>query len=206
MVKVKICGITNIDDALAAAEAGADALGFVFFKGSPRCISPDDAGPIIRKLPPFIAPVGVFVDAGSDFVKEAVRLSGIKVLQFHGMEPPDYCGSFGLPYVKAFRVRDMRSLEGIGCFPAASAFLLDAYSEKEYGGTGEVFNWDVSVSAKKFGRIILAGGLVPGNVAIAVEHVKPYAVDVSSGVEAEKGVKDHAKVFDFIAAAKSAGP
>lgn len=202
MVRVKICGITALGDALYAAEQGADALGFVFYKRSPRYIDPVEAGRIIAALPPFVTPVGVFADDDEDWVKHAVNESGVAVLQFHGSEKPGYCASFGMPYVKAFRVRGMESLEGMEQYLHASAFLLDAYSEKELGGTGKSFNWDTAVFAKKYGRIILAGGLTPLNVAEAVRHVGPYAVDVSSGVEISKGKKDHAAVRALIANAK----
>jgi len=202
MLRVKICGITNMDDAIHAAECSADALGFVFYKGSPRYIRPEDAGDIIKALPPFLTPVGVFVDAEEVYVEEVAALSGIRALQFHGEETPGYCGSFGVPYIKGFRVRDMESLAGIEGYAGASAYLLDAYSEKELGGTGMTFNWDAAVYAKRFGRIVLAGGLTPDNVAKAVETVRPYAVDVASGVEASKGKKDHEKVRRFIAEAK----
>jgi phosphoribosylanthranilate isomerase len=206
MLRVKICGITNLEDAIAACGAGADALGFVFYKGSPRYISPLEAGEIIRSLPPFLTPVGVFVDDAADVVRESAVISGVRVLQFHGSESPDYCRSFGMPYVKAFRVRDMESLSGLERYADASAYLLDAFSESEFGGTGMTFNWDAAVYAKRFGRIILAGGLTPENVAKAVSTVMPYAVDVSSGVEAAKGRKDHEAVKRFIANAKGHDP
>jgi phosphoribosylanthranilate isomerase len=202
MVRVKICGITSMGDAFYAAEQGADAVGFVFYKRSPRYIDPVEAGKIIAAMPPFVTPVGVFADDDEDSVKYAVNESGVAVLQFHGSEKPGYCDSFGMPYVKAFRVRGMESLEGMELYQHAAAFLLDAYSEKELGGTGTSFNWDTAVFAKKYGRIILAGGLTPLNVAEAVRHVNPYAVDVSSGVEASKGIKDHAALKAFIANAK----
>lgn len=203
MVKVKICGITNAADALLAASEGADALGFVFYKASPRAVAPDEAGRIIRLLPPFVATVGVFVDQPAAEVAEAVKASGVRVLQFHGGETPEYCRSFGMPFIKAFRVKDLDSLSCMEHYKGATAFLLDAYSEEAFGGTGLTFNWDAAVYAKRFGQIILAGGLTPENVGKAVEHVKPYAVDVSSGVESDKGKKDHAAVRQFIAAAKS---
>jgi len=202
MVRVKICGITNSDDALHAAESGADALGFVFYSKSPRYIAPADAGEIIKALPPFVVPVGVVVDMDKSELDEAVRLSGIKVIQFHGSEPPDFCRSFGMPYVKAFRVRDMDSLKGLELYRGAAAFLLDAYCESELGGTGVTFNWDIAAYAKGFGRVILAGGLTPENVADAVRKVRPYAVDVASGVEASRGKKDPELVTRFIASAK----
>ncbi len=206
VVRVKICGITNLDDALQAVQAGADALGFVFYRESPRVVTPDEAGAIIRRLPPFVTPVGVFVNARADEVSEAVARSGVRVLQFHGGETPEFCRSFGLPYVKAFRVRDLASLDCMEHYPDAAAFLLDAYSEDAFGGTGRTFNWDAAIYAKRFGRIILAGGLTPDNVARAAGHVMPYAVDVSSGVEAAKGKKDHEAVKKFIIAAKSRRP
>ncbi|HEX9861271.1 MAG TPA: phosphoribosylanthranilate isomerase [Nitrospirota bacterium] len=202
MVRVKICGITNVEDAMFAARHGADALGFVFYEKSPRYIGPEAAGDIVLALPPFITPVGVFVDPPSERVMEVAVKSGVRVLQFHGDEPPEFCRSFGLPYVKALRVRDMRSLRDLSGYSDASAYLLDTYSEKEYGGTGVTFNWDVALEAKRFGRVILAGGLTRYNVADAVEHVAPYAVDVSSGVEQSKGKKDHDSVRMFIMEAK----
>ena len=201
MAKVKICGITNLEDALFAAGRGADALGFVFFNESPRYIDPARAGEIIAALPPFISTVGVFADAEENFVKYAVNESGVGILQFHGSEGPAYCSSFGMPYLKAFKIRGMESLDALKDYPDAAAFLLDTYSEKEMGGTGVAFNWDIAVAARPFGRIILAGGLDPDNVAEAVRKVGPYAVDVSSGVEAAKGKKDPEAVRKFISAA-----
>jgi phosphoribosylanthranilate isomerase len=202
MVRVKICGITNLEDALHASSQGADALGFVFFKGSPRFIEPEQAGEITRLLPPFITTVGVFVNPGELEVRAALDASGVRVLQFHGTESPAFCDSFGVPYVKSLRVRNMASLKELSGYSGAAAYLLDAYSEAEFGGTGLTFNWDVAVEAGKMGRVILAGGLTQYNVANAVEHVRPYAVDVSSGVEATKGKKDHEAVRNFIAEAK----
>ncbi|MGA2192145.1 MAG: phosphoribosylanthranilate isomerase, partial [Nitrospirota bacterium] len=181
-----------------------EALGFVFFKESPRCINPEAAKDVISSLPPNAMTVGVFVDAPRDVVLKTVKTTGIRMLQFHGSEKPDYCSSFGLPFVKAFRVRRMESLEEIRLYSKAYAFLLDAYSETGFGGTGMVFNWDFAIFAKRFGRIILAGGLTPDNIAGAVRYVMPYAVDVSSGVEAAKGKKDHEAVRLFIERAKAA--
>lgn len=202
MTRVKVCGITNLDDALFAATHGADALGFVFYKDSPRYINPVAAGEVIRSLPPFITPVGVFVGHTEEYVMDAIVKSGIRVIQFHGPEKPQFCRSFGMPYVKSLRVRDLKSLRDLDGYSDASAYLLDTYSEKEYGGTGVTFNWDIAVEAKKYGRVILAGGLTQYNVADAVEHVHPYAVDVSSGVEASRGRKDHDAVRMFILEAK----
>jgi len=202
MIRVKICGITNIEDALFCAEQGADALGFVFYEKSPRFISPEDAGAIIRALPPFITPVGVFVNPVGIIVERLIKYSGVRVLQFHGSEGPEFCGGFGVPYIKAFRVRGPESLGGMQSYKDASAFLLDSFSEAEFGGTGRTFDWDAAIAARGHGRIILAGGLTPGNVSEAVRRVMPYAVDVSSGVESEKGRKDHAAVREFIAKVK----
>lgn len=202
MVRVKICGITNLDDALFAAGHGADALGFVFFKGSPRFIEPEAAGEITRLLPPFITTVGVFVNPSETEVRVAMEAGGGRVLQFHGTESPEFCRSFGAPFIKSLRVRNMASLKELDGYSEAAAYLLDAYSEEGFGGTGLTFNWDVAVEAGKLGRVILAGGLTQFNVASAVEHVRPYAVDVSSGVESTKGKKDHDAVKNFIAEAK----
>ena len=203
-VKVKICGITNLPDGLAAAEAGADALGFVFYDQSPRHVSIPAAAELIRQLPPFVLKVGVFVNAPEDLVLRAGRECGLNLLQFHGDEPPHYCVQFGLMSMKAFRIRDAASLRALRDYPT-DAWLLDAYSPGKLGGTGETFNWDLALEARTLGRpVFLAGGLTPENVAEAVQRAQPYGVDVSSGVEAAPGRKDHAKVRAFIKAAKSA--
>jgi len=202
-VKVKICGITNALDALAALEAGADLLGFVFYENSPRHISVRDAAKIMRELPPFAVKAGVFVDASEDLVMRAIGDCGLNLLQFHGSETPEYCAQFGIMNMKAFRIRDSKSLKILPTYPT-DAWLLDAFSADKMGGTGERFNWNIAVEATKLGRpIFLAGGLTPANVAEAVKKVRPYGVDVSSGVEAEPGKKDHQKVKEFIKAAKS---
>jgi phosphoribosylanthranilate isomerase len=202
-IKVKICGITNAADALAAAEAGADLLGFVFCKTSPRCIPPEIAADIIRQVPPFIVKVGVFVNAPEELVFSAINQCDLNLLQFHGDEPPEYCVKFGLMSMKAFRIRGAATLDELPEF-ATDAWLLDAWSPATRGGTGEKFNWDLAVEAQKLGKpIFLAGGLTPENVADAVRQVRPLGVDVSSGVESAPGKKDHQKVRDFIAAARS---
>ena len=203
-VKVKICGITNAEDGTAAAEAGADALGFIFCEQSPRYVPVEKAALVTRNLPPMIVKVGVFVDAEEEVVLRAIRECGLNLLQFHGAESPEYCLQFGLMSMKAFQVRDAQSLARMTDFKT-DAWLLDAYSPDKPGGTGERFNWDLAIEARKWGRpIFLAGGLTPENVAEAVRHVEPYAVDVSSGVEASPGKKDHGKVKAFIDAAKGA--
>jgi phosphoribosylanthranilate isomerase len=202
-VIVKICGITNAPDALAAAEAGANALGFMFYEKSPRHLSVPQAAQIIRELPPFVIKVGVFVDAPEDLVMRAIGDCGLNLLQFHGNESPEYCAQFGLMNMKAFRIRDAESLKALPDY-STDAWLLDAFVADKLGGSGEKFNWDLAIAAKKLGRpIFLAGGLTPANVADAVRKVQPYGVDVSSGVESEPGKKDHGKVRDFVKAAKS---
>jgi len=202
--KVKICGITNLEDARVAAEAGADALGFVFCEQSPRCVTTDMAAAVISQLPLHIIKVGVFVNNDPDVVRRAIGQCGLNMLQFHGDEPPDYCLQFGLMSMKAFRVLNAQSLEALSAYKT-DAWLLDAYAPNKFGGTGETFNWDLALDAQRRGRpIFLAGGLTPENVAQAVQRVHPYGVDVSSGVEAGPGKKDHEKVKNFISAAKQA--
>jgi phosphoribosylanthranilate isomerase len=201
-MKVKICGITNLEDALSAVECGADALGFVFYPKSPRHITPEKAKEIISSLPPFITTVGVFVNEKPENMKDILNLSGINVLQLHGDEPPEACNIWH-SVIKAFRIKDFTDLKTLEKY-RVSAFLLDAYSHEKFGGTGQSFNWDIALEAKRYGRIILSGGLNPDNVEKAVRQVKPYAVDVSSGVEQEKGKKDLKKMREFIERAKSA--
>lgn len=202
-VRVKICGITNLDDAEAAVGLGADALGFVFYKGSPRYIPPEEARKIILKLPPFVAAVGVFVDEPLSELEKKVARSGVDIVQLHGHEPPEACPA-DRRVIKAIRVKELSDLAPLKRYNV-SAFLLDTYTPDLLGGTGMVFNWDIALDAKRLGRVILAGGLTPDNVEKAVRWVRPYAVDVSSGVEEEKGKKDHSKMGLFIARAKSVG-
>lgn len=201
--RVKICGITNVADGLAAAEAGADMIGLMFYESSPRHITLARAAEISRALPPFLMRVGVFVNAPADFVLRAISECNLTMLQFHGDETSDFCTQFGLMNMKAIRVRDAGSLVQLENYQT-DAFLLDAHSKNGLGGTGEKFNWELAVEAQKFGKpIFLAGGLTPENVADAVRKVHPFGVDVSSGVESAPGIKDHAKVKAFITAAKS---
>ena len=196
--KVKICGITNLDDAFAAVDYGADALGFVFFKESPRSISYQDATAIIKKLPPFITTVGVFVDEELNRVEEIVHQISLDVIQFHGSEPPEMCNC-SRPVIKAIRVKSLDSLEPLVQYKdTVSTFLLDTFTPYALGGTGQIFNWDIAIYAKQFGRIVLAGGLTPDNVSEAVRRVQPYGVDVSSGIESKKGEKDRKKMRLFI--------
>lgn len=204
MIRVKICGLTTLEDALAAAEAGADALGFVLYKQSPRCISVAEAQGIVRRLPPFVTTVGLFVNQPTQWVRIMAERCGVDILQFQGDESAAYCEAFGQRAVKAIRVKDRESLADMSEY-AVRAFVLDAYREGEYGGTGQTFDWNLAVAAKSHGRIILAGGLTPENVAEAVARVRPFGVDVSTGVEGSvKGTKDHGKIRAFIQAAKGA--
>ncbi len=202
-VKVKICGITSVADGLAAAEAGADMIGLMFYEHSPRQLSLSAAAEIARALPPFVVKVGVFVNPPADLVLRAMGDCGVSLLQFHGEEPPEFCTQFGAMSMKAFRVRDASSLATLPQYQT-DAWLLDAFSPNAHGGTGAKFNWDLAVEAMELGRpIFLAGGLTPENVAEAVRAVQPFGVDVSSGVESAPGKKDHAKVRAFIQAAKA---
>jgi phosphoribosylanthranilate isomerase len=200
--RIKICGITNVADGQAAIEAGADALGFIFYGKSPRFVALETAAEISKGLPPFIMRVGVFVNAPEEFVTRAIAESGLTMLQFHGDETPEFCTQFGLMSMKAFRMHGPETLEELPKYET-DAYLLDAYSSTTLGGSGEKFNWDLAVEAQKIGKpIFLAGGLTPGNVADAIRKVRPFGVDVSSGVERVPGKKDHEKVKAFITAAR----
>ncbi|SBS35275.1 N-(5'-phosphoribosyl)anthranilate isomerase [Marinomonas aquimarina] len=200
--RVKICGITNLEDALQAVEAGADALGFVFYDKSPRYITPEQANAIVAQLPPFVTPVALFVNADSTLVEAVVAGSTRWTLQFHGDETPEECQRYGQPYFKAIRMKpDVDLLLEAGRFENATAILLDAYKPGVPGGTGETFDWHL-IPANLPKPLILAGGLTVENVSHAVSSVQPYAVDVSGGVEKEKGQKDPLKVTQFINGAK----
>jgi len=203
-VKVKICGITNLPDANAAVEAGADALGFMFAEQSPRRLTRPAAAAIIRQLPPFVSRVGVFVNPPAESVRQAVSECGLDTLQFHGEETPEFCRQFApLKTCKAFRIQDSESLKRLPAYQT-DAWLLDSWVAGKAGGTGETFNWSLAAAAKEYGcPVILAGGLRPENVAQAIHEVWPYAVDVSSGVESAPGHKDHDLLRAFIAAVRS---
>ncbi len=202
--RVKICGITNLADAQTAVEAGADALGFNFYDKSPRFVSLKTAAEISKQLPPFVMRVGVFVNAPEEFVLRALSGAGLTMLQFHGDEPPEFCAQFGLMSMKAFRIRDAESLKELPKYQT-DAYLLDAFSPEARGGTGKKFNWKLAIEAQKFGKpVFLAGGLTPENVADAVRKVRPFGVDVASGVESAPGKKDAAKVRAFITAVRAA--
>ena len=209
LTRIKICGITNIEDAHAAVDLGADALGFIFVPSTPRYVEPQVAERIISDLPPFITTVGVFPDASPETISQTVSICGLSVVQLHGSETPEYCSDIGARgraplLIKAFRIKGRHSLSLIPRYKV-SAYLLDTYVKGKKGGTGETFNWDLAREAKAYGRIIIAGGLIPGNVAQAVQQVRPYAVDVSSGVESGPGKKDHAKIRAFIENVRALG-
>ncbi len=206
MIRVKICGITNPEDAQTAVEAGADALGFVFYKESPRHIFPEEAARIINLLPPFVQAVGLFVNEEAETVNRISRLCRLGLVQLHGDESPDYCSLIEARIMKAFRVRSLTCLDPIAGY-RLSGCLLDAFSPSFYGGTGTSFNWEIAREAVLRGhRIVLAGGLSPANVAEAIQQVHPWGVDVSSGVESAPGKKDTDKLREFIRNAKEALP
>lgn len=203
MTRVKICGITSVQDAAAAVDAGADALGFVFVPGTPRVISPEVAEQIAAGLPPFVTTVGVFVDQPLEEILSVIIRCRLQAVQLHGNEPETFSRRIPVKVIKAIRVRDAADLRGIGTYPA-HAFLLDAFVEGQPGGTGTTISWDLARQAIGRVPVILSGGLRPENVAQAVRAVRPYAVDVSSGVETSPGRKDHRKVREFIAAVREA--
>ncbi|MBI3653402.1 MAG: phosphoribosylanthranilate isomerase [Acidobacteria bacterium] len=197
-VKVKICGVRTYAEAQTALEGGADALGFNFWPKSVRFITPDQARKIIQRLPPFLSCVGVFVNADAQRINHIVEQTGIQIVQLHGDEAPEFCQQLhAAKIIKAFRVNEAFDVEVIKTF-SASAFLLDAKVKGEYGGTGQRFDWQIAIEAKKFAPIILAGGINQENVAEALRLVRPFAIDVCSGVEAEPGRKDLPKLREFM--------
>jgi phosphoribosylanthranilate isomerase len=203
--KVKICGITNAEDAMAAVEAGADALGFVFYRKSPRYIEPTLARQIVMSLPPLVIPVGVFVDEEQDLVRSLMDDCGLAVAQLHGTESAIYCKELGRTVLKALRVKDRSTFLALAEFRGRAGvrgFILDAFSNEAYGGTGQVIDWQLASEAAKAANVLLAGGLTPDNVEKAILAVRPYGVDVSSGVEQSPGRKDHEKVRAFIRAVR----
>ena len=202
MTKIKICGITNIEDALNAIEAGADALGFVFYKPSPRYISYEDAAKIIKQLPVFVTTVGLCVNASAEEVKKVVA-TGVNLLQFQGDEAADFCQQFALPYIKAIRVASKEAMQTLmATHQRAKAFLLDAHDPHYYGGTGKTFDWQL-IPYEMRNHIILAGGLTADNITEAIELIRPFAIDVSGGVEQVKGKKSAHKMNVFCAKVKS---
>ncbi len=199
-IKIKICGITNLEDAEAAVEAGADALGFVFYAKSPRSIEPAVAKRIIGNLPPFVLPVGVFVNHDVVIIRKVFDECGLALAQLHGDETPTFCESLGRPVLRALRLRDRSSLLALAEYKGRigiKGFVIDAFSSQAYGGTGQTVDWSLAHEVAKVTPIILAGGLTPTNVHDAIQHVQPYGVDVSSGVEDTPQKKDHEKIRAF---------
>ena len=203
-IKIKICGITNIEDALNASLLGADALGFVFVGKSPRYITPLNTSIIIDALPPFISKVGLFVNPSKEEVEDAIRVAKFDLLQFHGDENEEFCNQFNLPYIKAISVKsEVNLVEYETNYNSASALLLDTYSEKARGGTGTTFDWNL-IPAEESKPLIIAGGLNNENITDLLGHATPYAVDVSGGVEVLKGKKDYKKMENFILGVRNA--
>lgn len=201
MTKIKICGITNLEDALMAVDYGADALGFIFSSESKRKIEPDRAGQIIAKLPPFVKTVGVFVNQSAEEIKKIHKKTNFDLIQLHGNESPTFCNNFKLKILKAIHIKDKTDLFKMTEYKV-SAFVLDTKVEGMFGGTGKTFDWNLAEEAKKLGPVILSGGLNPNNVAEAISSVNPYAVDVATGVEIEPGIKDPDKLQAFINSVK----
>jgi len=192
-MRIKICGITNLEDALLSAYLGADALGFIFAKESPRAITPESARSIIDKLPPFIVSVGVFVDSPEEEIVSIIKHTGIQCVQLHGNESPSDYSKIKIPVIKAFRVNEHFQMDTLLRFPAL-AYLLDTFVKEKAGGTGKTFDWDIAIAAQSYGKIILAGGLTPENIADAIRKVHPYGIDINSGVESSPGNKDKRKL------------
>ena len=201
--RIKICGITRLDDALEAINSGADAIGLVFYPLSPRNIEIKQAAEIVKQLPPFISVVGLFVNAEAAAINTVIKQVGIDLIQFHGDEPESFCKQFSRPYIKALRMKPELDLnQAAGAYASARALLLDTYRKGIPGGTGESFNWDL-VPHNFEKALILAGGLAANNVDQAIAITRPYAVDVSGGVEKQAGIKDAQKIKDFVAAVQN---
>jgi phosphoribosylanthranilate isomerase len=203
--RVKICGITRVEDALAAAAHGADAIGLIFYRPSPRCVTVEQARQVVAATPPFVSTVAVLVNPTGEEVEAVIRECGVTLLQFHGDEPPEFCAGFSRPYIKAARIRpELDLIKYLSPHAGAQAWMLDSFHGDLWGGTGGSFDWGL-VPRDAAKPIILSGGLTPGNVADAVRRVRPYAVDVSTGVEVSKGIKDAAKIAAFIGALRREG-
>jgi phosphoribosylanthranilate isomerase len=204
-IKIKICGITNLEDAGVAVEAGADALGFVFYSQSPRCIESAIAKRIIVQLPPFVIPVGVFVNHDQETIRNVFDECGLAFAQLHGDETPTFCESLGRPVLRALRLRDRGSLLALAEYKGrmgVRGFVVDAFSTEAYGGTGQTVDWSLAREVAQAAPILLAGGLTANNVQEAIRQVQPYGVDVSSGVEKSPGKKDHEKIRTFTQAVR----
>ncbi len=196
--RVKVCGITRLEDAKSAIEQGADAIGLVFYEASPRHVSIEQAHDIANQVPAFVTVVGLFVNAEASYIKRVILTVGLDLLQFHGDETPEECAKYGLPFIKAIRVKnDTNLVQYAEAFSGAKGLLLDTYTEGVVGGTGHVFDWNLIPTTLSM-PVILAGGLNAGNVAQAIKQVNPYAVDISGGVESAKGIKDAAKIAAFM--------
>ena len=203
---IKVCGITRAEDAVAASDLGADAIGLVFYSPSSRAIVIDDVAEIVAGVSANVSVVALFVDPTKEEVTKVVDSGYVDLLQFHGAESEEFCCSFDIPYMKAFRVGlDADLQEAITAYPSAELILLDSYNKTAPGGTGDVFDWDrtASISDSSLSKLVLAGGLNPDNIAAAIAKVKPYGVDVSSGVESSPGIKDHALINKFIEGVRS---
>ena len=196
-IKVKICGMTQLKDALFAVEQGVDAVGFIFYKKSPRAVTMKTVREIITKLPPLVDTVGVFVNESAERLNKVADYCGLDLVQLHGEESPAFCRKIHRRVIKAFRVKDLQSIKQLEKFPV-SGFLLDTFSDDLHGGTGKTFDWNLALPVKKMGPVILAGGLTPRNILQAVRQVRPYGVDVCSGVEKSPGIKDLEKVRAFL--------
>lgn len=204
-MKIKICGITNVEDADVAVKTGADALGFVMYRKSPRWVEPAVARSIIAGLPPFVLPVGVFVNEEAEKVRTLMDECGFGLAQLHGDESAAYCQNLGRPTLKALRLKDRGTFLALAEFQGRAnvrGFLIDTFSDQSYGGTGQTADWTLAQEVARSAPVILAGGLNPANVAGAIHIVRPYGVDVSSGVEQSPGKKDHHKLKAFIEAAR----
>lgn len=207
--KIKICGITNQIDALHAVDSGADALGFVFYKKSPRSVNSSIVKSIVANLPPFVLPVGVFVNEDAATVRNFMDDCGLALAQIHGDETADYCESLDRPVIRGIRLRDRNTFMSMAEYKGRArvrGFVLDAFSDTAYGGTGKTADWSLAKEAAQSFSFLLAGGLTPDNVQEGIQQVQPYGVDVSSGVEAAPGKKDPAKVQAFIQAVKLVSP
>ena len=202
-MKIKVCGFTQAQNAYDAAMLGIDAIGLVFYEKSPRCVDTQQAREIVQALPPFVSRVGLFVNADSDFIDEVLCEVPLDTLQFHGDETPQQCAQYAMPFIKALRMQSTTDLRALSeDYHQASGLLLDAFSQEAYGGTGEQFDWSLAKADIDL-PIILAGGMNAQTVSAAIAQVNPYAVDVSSGVESAKGVKDIAKIQEFIQQVRS---
>ena len=202
MTRVKFCGLRHKDDVAEAVALGVDALGFVFYEPSSRCVAPEDAATLTRAVPAFLTRVGLFVNENAETIKRIFEIARLNLIQYHGEESPEFCDSVGLPYIKAFRVQQDMDIRGaMDRYPNASGFLLDAYVKGQPGGTGERFDW--GLIPRSYAPIILAGGLTPDNAKDAIEQVAPWALDVSGGIESKPGRKDPDKMARFMDACRN---